>query len=255
MTGDVPADLIRRIARGPLPFPDKAPPPAPSTHSPPAPPGSPSPPAPAAPFGGTVEVDLSKLGVPLPFAAKAPSPAPAPPAATPPAPAAPFGGTVEVDLSKLGVPLPFAAKAPVAAGLREPSAGNPSAPPPAKMAVETTELPPGLVARIAAARPLPFSPKDPSPPAPPPRAPALPERPAARLTLEQYASLRAELTVFADRSAAVLARYGLADPKLRAAEEGAWEERLRRRPEERARLDQLCQTYVRHLRGAPPPSK
>lgn len=214
MTGDVPADLVRRIAKGPLPFPNKAPPPAAPTHSPPA-----------------------------------------PPAPSSPAPAAPFGGTVDVDLSKLGVPLPFAAKAPVAAGPREPAARKPPAPPPAKMTGETMDLPAGLVARIAAARPLPFATKDPSPPAPPTLAPAPPERPAARLTLEQYASLRAELTVFADRGAAVLARYGLADPKVRAAEEGAWEERLRRRPEERARLAQLCQSYVRHLRGAPPPSK
>ena len=63
--------------------------------------------------------------------------------------------------------------------------------------------------------------------------------PAARLTLEQYASLTVELDRWPAHGAAILARYGLTDL---AAERAAWECVLAD-PAERARFASLCAEY------------
>lgn len=49
----------------------------------------------------------------------------------------------------------------------------------------------------------------------------------AGLTIEQYASLCAELAVFPEAAEATFARYGLAAPQDRAAADRAWQGRLR----------------------------
>lgn len=70
---------------------------------------------------------------------------------------------------------------------------------------------------------------------------------APALTLQQYASLCAELAVFRDRTDAIFQRYGLADPRDRAAVDLSWKERLRRIPAENQGWQALYQRWVEHF--------
>ncbi len=218
-TGDVPADLIQRIARGRLPFPGAQ---------------------------RAQAVSMGSQGPPIPAPQRAPEQPVQGPSLPAPEPAKMSVETVELDpglLAKLaGAPLPFAAKQPLSESKQPLSEGkqppSPQAPPPPSpapargMSTETVELTPGFVQSLTGAR-LPFKERATSAPAP-----------APRLTMEQHASYRAELTVFKDRTGAVLARYGLTDATARAAEEKAWEGLLRSRPELLARWEQLHRSYL-----------
>lgn len=73
-----------------------------------------------------------------------------------------------------------------------------------------------------------------------PPAPA----PTVVLTLEQHAALTAELAVFHDNTAAVFAKYGLSDVRQRLAENQTWRERLRRNSHESSQWQKL---YERHF--------
>ena len=70
------------------------------------------------------------------------------------------------------------------------------------------------------------------------------------LTLDQYASMCAELAVFADRADAVFAKYGLTDVRRRAAVDAAWKERLSRYPSERAEWERRYWQYESSWRGS-----
>lgn len=63
------------------------------------------------------------------------------------------------------------------------------------------------------------------------------------LTLEQYASMCAELAVFHDRPQAVFAKYGLGDAGQRAAVDAAWKARLARYPSEKAEWERRYWQY------------
>jgi hypothetical protein len=67
--------------------------------------------------------------------------------------------------------------------------------------------------------------------------------PALRLTLEQYASLCAEIVVFPQRVEAIFLRYGLISQKERLAVDLAWQERLRRNATEYHEWQVLYQHY------------
>jgi hypothetical protein len=67
------------------------------------------------------------------------------------------------------------------------------------------------------------------------------------LTVEQYASLRAELAARSAPHAELLARYDLADEEALRAVERHWEQRLRDAPAVRARFDQLLTHYRQWL--------
>jgi hypothetical protein len=63
------------------------------------------------------------------------------------------------------------------------------------------------------------------------------------LTLEQYASLWAELAMFPERSASVLARYGLPDEDARKKLNDAWGKRFMKQPALRRTWMELCARY------------
>lgn len=191
LTGEVPADLLRRIALGRLPF------------------AGARDPEPRAPLTPEIEI-----------------------AGDPPAPP---DVTAEVDLTSVRARLPFEGVATEEAAIERAHEVEQNAQPrkadtpPVKGL--TGDVPVDLFRRIALG-PLPFSGSRPA------RGP--------RLSLEQYASYRAELTVFSHRPDIILERYGLRDPAHRAREESAWAERLRRNPQEGARGRQLYDAYVRY---------
>ena len=78
-----------------------------------------------------------------------------------------------------------------------------------------------------------------------PHAPsaAVPAPGKMALTLSQYAGLCAEIAVFPKQAAEVFARYGLAEMKERLRIDFAWQERLRRNPEEARSWQELYQRY------------
>jgi hypothetical protein len=107
-------------------------------------------------------------------------------------------------------------------------------------------------------RPIP-PPLTPEPPSPsssrsgatihPPLTPASPVLPfqapsaAPRLTLEQYASLCAELAVFPQHVETIFSKYGLVSLRERLTVDLAWQERLRRDPTEYAAWQGLYHRY------------
>ena len=82
-----------------------------------------------------------------------------------------------------------------------------------------------------------------------PASPPLPFAPAAvpTLTLQQYASLCAELHVFSDRAEAIFHQYGLGSPGDRTSVDLAWRERLRRNPAEHQGWQALYQRWVEYF--------
>jgi hypothetical protein len=90
--------------------------------------------------------------------------------------------------------------------------------------------------------PLPFQ------PAPAAARPAPAHAP--KLTLQQYASLCAELAVFQDRTEAIFQQYGLGDPRDRLALDQAWQERLRQSPDEHQGWQALYRRWVEHFEEA-----
>jgi hypothetical protein len=81
------------------------------------------------------------------------------------------------------------------------------------------------------AEPLPFGPRS-----------------GPELTLEQYASLGAELRARSTPRSAVLVRYGVGDEQGLAALEGRWARRLADDPSLRRRFDELATHYEQWLR-------
>ena len=69
------------------------------------------------------------------------------------------------------------------------------------------------------------------------------------LTLAQYASLCAELTVFPEASEQTFHRYGLAAKPRRIAVDLAWQERLKRNAAEQVEWQRLYQHYQAHFRS------
>lgn len=188
---------------------------APGTPAPPGAPGIPAQPvAPAPPIavskarpkfelGGTSAVDAEALRVAaLPFMRNASGAA-----AASAGPAAPSS------------PAPSGAAAPVRAP--QPTSSTSSA------LGATSALPPNL-AELARSV-LPFAGESKPAPAPSPAT-----RPT-ELTLEQYASLCAELAAAPAESDAVFGRYGLHAPEVRAEVDRVWKERLRSNPSDYAR--------------------
>ncbi|AUX21778.1 uncharacterized protein SOCEGT47_022660 [Sorangium cellulosum] len=99
-----------------------------------------------------------------------------------------------------------------------------------------------------------------------PAAPALPFSPAARaapdapssaapapaLSLEQYASLCADLAASPGDAEALFARYGLGRPEARLAVDGFWRDRLARDPAAHRRWREL---YRQHRSRSSPAGK
>jgi hypothetical protein len=77
---------------------------------------------------------------------------------------------------------------------------------------------------------------------------------APTLTIERYAALCAELAVYPAQQEAVFQRYGLGDPRERAAADGAWKARLQRDPAEYQRWQALYQEHRARLSGGVPKS-
>ncbi len=197
-TGEIPPDLLRRIAAGKLPF-ARAPAESPQAPHAPAPPSADS---------------------ALPFRSSTAAGAPRSPAEPVPAQAAAqagHGGAASPDVGE-------ATLGPAPSPLRE-------------------------VLPFRQAPPQPSSQARPASPQPTAVAPPV-QAPAPTLTLEQYASMCAELAVFHDRPEAVFAKYGLADLRHRAAIDAAWKERLRRFPSEKAEWDRRYWQYEASWRRA-----
>ncbi|HZF49161.1 MAG TPA: hypothetical protein VE093_10960 [Polyangiaceae bacterium] len=73
--------------------------------------------------------------------------------------------------------------------------------------------------------------------------------PVPRLRLETYASLRAELLVWPERSAEILPRYHVMNEAARRALEEHWEGELAASPEARATFDKALAEYTAWLRS------
>lgn len=72
-----------------------------------------------------------------------------------------------------------------------------------------------------------------------------------RLPLETYASLCAELSVFTDRSAEILKKYGISNEHVRRAVDNDWQGRLSAHTDTREELQRLKTTYETWLRSQP----
>jgi hypothetical protein len=71
-----------------------------------------------------------------------------------------------------------------------------------------------------------------------------------RLTLEQYASFRVELSLWPARSAQIHHRYKVANNAARAALGEHWKSHFEERPEARARFEEAFAEYMGWVRGA-----
>lgn len=222
-------------------------------------------------LGRTLDAPLISpfaAGQALPFAEGKPAVAPA--AAAPRSPASPVA--LDEGQTVMGVISPFAAGKALPFGPRASAAPPPAAAPPAALG-RTLDAP--LISPFAAGKALPFAegksaapphgePRPTASPAPPvldetrigsvispfalpfaERAggPAPPAAALPTLTLEQYASLCSELSVFAAQEEAVFARYGLGSRPLRAAANVAWTARLRQNQAEYAEWQALYRRY------------
>ncbi|KYF58727.1 hypothetical protein BE08_16215 [Sorangium cellulosum] len=85
---------------------------------------------------------------------------------------------------------------------------------------------------------MPFSSSAPAAPAAPSSPPSVPA-----LSLEQYASLCAELAASPGNAEALFAHYGLGEPGARLAVDRSWRDRLARDPAAHRRWQEL---YWRH---------
>jgi hypothetical protein len=94
----------------------------------------------------------------------------------------------------------------------------------------------------------------PPPPSVKPTPPAAVAEPLNVLSLAQYASLCAELTVFPEHMEETFRRYGLDTGEKRSAIDAAWKERLRLEPAEYAAWQDLYRRYHAHWtkQGTPP---
>lgn len=207
---------------------------------------------PPAALSGTSMSFVMPKGPALPFAASAPSSptttsrtvtGPAPPPVPPRRVAPPTAAEAfqQVEPAAPGPPAPEGA----ARGTAEA----------ADRAAETVDIP-----LLSASAPLPF-PSRAAPPEPPSRDVAvdLPSgkplsapqpvtsAPPPALTLQQYASLCAELGVFRDRTEATFHKYGLGNLRDRLGVDLAWQERLRRNPAEYQGWQALYQRWVEHF--------
>jgi hypothetical protein len=70
-----------------------------------------------------------------------------------------------------------------------------------------------------------------------------------QLTVEQYASLRAELSVWPERAGEILRRYQVVNEAARRALDEHWEAWLARQPEPRAVFERALAAYTAWLRG------
>lgn len=131
--------------------------------------------------------------------------------------------------------LPFAPVGPPATPFAHPApAGHPASPAhPAHPAPAAPATP--FAQPTPAAHPMPFA--QPAPAAPP------------ALTLEQYASLHAELTVFPAQAEQTFRRYGLLTAAARSALEAEWRGRLAQSPIELARWQGLYRHYCAYWAG------
>ncbi len=107
--------------------------------------------------------------------------------------------------------------------------------PPSEGAI-TTPIPP-LRPKGPALPFRPVSAQDPSP------APATPPAPPPALTIEQYASLCAELAATPYQADAIFQRYGLESTRERLDVDLGWQERLRRAPNEHRAWQDLYNRY------------
>ena len=82
---------------------------------------------------------------------------------------------------------------------------------------------------------------------PRPSPASAPPAPSPTLTLQQYASLCAELAVFPDRTEAIFQQYGLGNLPDRVAVGLAWQERLRHNPEEHQGWQRIYQRWLAHF--------
>lgn len=263
--------------QAPAPVAMSAPPQVPAPVAMSAPPAAA--PSVKAPITETRGFDVSVIRAALPFMKSAPPAAPTAPAAagqaattpplaggqgasaTPPlaggqAPAAaprsaaeaPRGGPASVLDSTAGLPrdlverirraeLPFARSK---ANLGGAATKAPGAPAPAPVA-PAGAAPPGAPAGAA----LPGAPAAAAPPVPPGGAaqPADGQSAAARLTLEQYAALCAELAAAPQATDAVFTRYGLVSSRDRSEADLSWRERLRHNPVEYRLWQEHYQRY------------
>jgi hypothetical protein len=72
--------------------------------------------------------------------------------------------------------------------------------------------------------------------------------PFPRLALEMYASLRAELSLWPERSAEILPRYYVMNEAAQRALEEHWQRELAASPEARATFDKVLAEYTAWLR-------
>ena len=276
--GSAPRSSVSASLGAPFPFAQAAPAAPPST-----PVSSPATNAPAALSGTSMSFVMPK-GPALPFAPTTPPSPPAPtlettaspPAHTRPvnrAPAALSGTSMSFVMPK-GPALPFAPTTPPSPPA--PTLGTAaSLPAPAPRVNRAPAALSGTSVGFVAARGpvLPFAPEarawrsGPSEqlPGPAPRGAALtvgapPEppvesaRPAPTLTLQQYASLCAELAVSPDRTEAIFGQYGLGNLRDRLTVDLGWQERLRRNPAEYQGWQRIYQRWVAHFEDMKPGS-
>ncbi len=254
-------------------------PPLPRAPMPPAPlppPKVPLPPARVAPPLETAPLQPVVLSAPssepppvasspvLPFK---PAPAPAPvaaqsalPAPKPPLPTQPLSndlsGTVAATMmSPFATALPFAKAPPPPPPSRPDSVSSTSMPiPPSRPdSVSSTSMPvPPLPVAKPPPKPAP-PPLPPKAPPPPPLAAAPPPAPAAAplpsLTVEQHASLCAELAFTPARADDILGRYRVT-PEGKARFDQVMRERFAENPTLQSRWQEAYQVYYAFLRGA-----
>ncbi|WP_159396911.1 hypothetical protein [Sorangium cellulosum] len=133
--------------------------------------------------------------------------------------------------------------------------GPPAPPAPAKPAAASAEVPEGMRGFTSSTGTQPASGAPPAAVLPfsssarrqASDAPASP--PAAALSLEQYASLCAELAASPGDAEALFARYGLGQPEARLAVDSAWRDRLARDPSAHRRWQEL---YWQHRSRSSP---
>ncbi|XXX80528.1 hypothetical protein WMF30_17345 [Sorangium sp. So ce134] len=187
--------------------------------------------------------------------ATASPPAPREPRATPapadPASLVPPGMRKFTDLRETQPTSAAASSAPVL------PFGPPAPPEPARLGATLAEVPRGMrhfasltgtqpTSEAPAAAALPFSSSS-ARAAPPAGAP-----PAPALSLEQYASLCADLAVAPASAEALFARYGLREPAARRAVDGFWRDRLAR---DQAAYQRWQELYWQHRSRSSPAGK
>ncbi|MDC0680627.1 hypothetical protein [Sorangium atrum] len=211
-------------------------------------------------------VDVPR-GPALPFAPGA-SAAPRPPAPTaqPQRPRAPreVAETSPVQALPRAQAIPFAATAPARpAGAPASSKRAPQAPAQLGETSLSLEIPRELLRQTASAQAAvtgATSQISTTPPSPAPSSNAGTSGPAPLaepidivLPLAQYAALCAELALFPDAAEEIFRRYGLSSAEKRSAVDTAWKERLRERPTEYARWQEMFRQCHAHFakRGRP----